>query len=651
MKIQWKQFSPGVWTACIGSDMPPLTGYASITPSQALWNFPDQPFFDKVACDLFGEYTVFRIPIQDHEQIFGAGLQFKKTIRFGNVLHLRCDHYGKEDNGRTHAPVPFHVSTENYGLFIDTPEEVSYYFHTSQRKEDKTQIVECDRGSDPSWQCCYKPYYMEIAVRTDSMKIVLFRGDNIKDCVARFNLFCGGGCLPPKWGLGFWHRTGMYMTQSEIFNIIKDYQDHHFPLSVLGLEPGWQNASYPCSYVWSKEHFPEPKKMISELKNQDIRVNVWVNPFISEKCPLYQQLQPYSASHLVWGGIIPDYTMELPRQLIGDYLTRTHLDYGVSGYKLDESDGYDRYLWPNHTVFPSGCSGSVYRNLCGLMFQRLTNELYRARNERTYGLTRSTNAGGTLLPYVIFNDNYDFRDFLCALVNSGFIGTLWCPEVRSAGSPNEWLRRIQLAALSPMLLLNAWADQSMPWMYPETEDAVLAAVKLRESLIPYLYTAFARYHFEGIPPFRSVFMDYGYFLNTSADKGKLDSVQNPYESANVADIPDQFMFGESLMAAPFSPEQKTRTIIFPPGKWYDFYTGKFVSDGGVLEYSIGANDALPIFAPDGTVIPFMKDNKLEVRHFGDKPGEFRLYEDDGETLNYEKGEFCWTILRGTPGSS
>lgn len=101
------------------------------------------------------------------------------------------------------------------------------------------------------------------------------------------------------------------------------------------------------------------------------------------------------------------------------------------------------------------------------------------------------------------------------------------------------------------------------------------------------------------------------------------------------------------MAAPFSPEQKTRTIIFPPGKWYDFYTGKFVSDGGVLEYSIGAYDALPIFAPNGAVIPFMKEGKLEVRHFGDKPGEFRLYEDDGETLNYEKGEFKWTILRET----
>ncbi|MBR2426591.1 MAG: DUF5110 domain-containing protein, partial [Lentisphaeria bacterium] len=92
----------------------------------------------------------------------------------------------------------------------------------------------------------------------------------------------------------------------------------------------------------------------------------------------------------------------------------------------------------------------------------------------------------------------------------------------------------------------------------------------------------------------------------------------------------------------------TRNVIFPPGKWYDFHSEKCVTEqGGVLQIQISANDPLPLFAPDGAVIPLQGDDgTIITKKFGTKPGSFLLYDDDGETFAYERGEYTFRELRG-----
>ena len=195
-----------------------------------------------------------------------------------------------------------------------------------------------------------------------------------------------------------------------------------------------------------------------------------------------------------------------------------------------------------------------------------------------------------------------------------------------------------------MLLVNAWANNATPWMYPEVEKPIRDAAELREKLMPYLYSAYAKYHFQGIPPYRPVFMDYGMFMDNQTDKGQLDSTGNPYELAQSADIKDQFIFGDSLMAAPMPQYEDSRTVIFPPGKWFDFYTGELVSEGGIVEIKRGPYDPMPIFAPDGAVVPLEENGEITVRKFGTAAGSFDLYEDDGCSFAYERGEYSWRQL-------
>jgi alpha-D-xyloside xylohydrolase len=356
---------------------------------------------------------------------------------------------------------------------------------------------------------------------------------------------------------------------------------------------------------------------------------------------VYEPLKPYTGSHTVWLGPVPDYSMAPARAILMDHFEQAHLNLGVSGYKIDESDGYDVWLWPDVAVFPSGLTGEVMRQTYGLRLQRMILEAYREKNLRTYGLTRASNAGSSAYPFVLYNDYYSHRDFITALINSGFCGLLWTPEVRKSGSAEEWLRRMQSVCFSPMAMINAWADGTKPWSFPEVYESVQAVALLRMRLIPYLYSAFARYHFQGIPPFRAMVLEEG-FTDVVDAKAKREALK------------DQFMVGDSLLVAPLFTGEKERSVVLPKGRWYDFYTGEYAGGGEVIKVAPGL-EKIPLFVKDGGIIPLMPavlntramegPIPLEVRHYGEAAGDFLLYDDDGETFDYDNGEFAWIRLK------
>jgi alpha-D-xyloside xylohydrolase len=471
-------------------------------------------------------------------------------------------------------------------------------------------------------------------------------------------LYNGGGCLPPKWGLGFWHRTPTLYTDAQVLNEVSEFKKHQFPLSVIGLEPGWQSKSYPCTYEWDAGRFPDPARFITQLKDQGIQTNLWINPYISPESALIEKLKPYTASHTVWSGFVPDYGLPEVNALVGEHMKKYQLGVGVSGFKMDENDGYDSWLWPDVTLFPSKIPAEQMRQLYGLMMQKMTTQLYREQNRRTYGLVRASNAGGVSFPYVIYNDYYSHRDFITALINSSFIGVLWTPEVRSSKTAEEWLRRMQTVCFSPLAMLNAWSDGTKPWSFPEVEKQVTEVANLRMQLIPYLYTCFAEYAFYGRPPMRAMNLVDGFTSSDEKLEGKLSSTENPYAEATKKEMKDQFMVGDNLLIAPVFAGETERKVILPKGKWYDFYTGKLAGEAEVISVSPGL-DRIPVYVRDGGIIPMKestqiaskareKDN-LIIRFYGTKESTYMLYDDDGETFDYETGAFSWREIRVASG--
>lgn len=650
-EVGWQKETSGVWTMSVGTpEKVNLLSELHITPKmEAIQKMgeADLPISEQdITTEVVDGKTYIRFPLEKDEKIFGLGLNFKTVEQRGRIMRLHVDHYGGTDDGRTHAPVPFFVSSRGYGALINSARYIDVWCGTSVRKDSKNPPVVRDRNTDKQWAA--QPYSdnLEFLVPAEGVEIVLFGGPTMLDVVRRFNLYNGGGVLPPKWGLGFWHRVPTLFSDKEVNEEVAEFEKRGFPLSVIGLEPGWMSRSYPCTYEWDVTRFPDPEGFVKGLNDKHIKTNVWINPYVSPDGELYEKIEPYTGSHTVWCGIVPDYSLPETKKIMTDHFKKHQLDKGVSGYKMDENDGFDSWLWPDVAKFPSGNSAEQLRQIYGSLMQDVTTQMYRSANKRTYGLVRAANAGTTSYPYVIYNDYYNHRDFITALINSSFIGILWTPEVRSSGNAEEWLRRMQTVCFSPLAMLNAWADGTKPWSFPEVEKAVQEVASLRTQLIPYLYTAFADYAFYGTPPVRAMNLESGYQTKTTEEQGELDATKNPYAMAVRREVKDQFMVGPSLLVAPLFAGEEERQVVLPQGKWYDFYTGKYVGEGEVITVKPGL-DKIPVYVKDGGIIPLWpkltkvdaEKHPIEIRYYGAKPSIYELYDDDGETYDYEKGEY------------
>ena len=133
-------------------------------------------------------------------------------------------------------------------------------------------------------------------------------------------------------------------------------------------------------------------------------------------------------------------------------------------------------------------------------------------------------------------------------------------------------------------------------------------------------------------------------------EGELDSETNPYATGQIIEKNDQFMFGPSIMVAPFYDAHATeRSVQLPAGNWYDFYTGELAGNNTRITVTAKQlKDRTPLFVKEGAVIPMFAQaptnsqtasgQDLIVRHYGKQAGSFELYEDDATTFNYQRGD-------------
>lgn len=258
-------------------------------------------------------------------------------------------------------------------------------------------------------------------------------------------------------------------------------------------------------------------------------------------------------------------------------------------------------------------------------------ELFRGMNRRTCGLVRGSNAGASSYPFALYSDTYDHRGFINSLCNSSLAGVLWCSEVRDCGSDEDWVRRFQTALFSPIMQLNGWSNGATPWRQSAVTDQIRDLLKMRTRLVPYLYTGMADYQRYGTPPIRHMLLE----------EGSVEAT-------------DQYMFGPNILVAPMIAGQKSRKVVLPPGKWFDFYTGDLAGEGATITVSVPL-EQIPLFVKDGGIIPLMAAGNnvrlasgptpLEVRHYGRKGGTYQLYDDDGDSFDYERGIYSRQELR------
>jgi len=587
---------------------------------------------------------LIEIPLDPKEQIYGFGLQMKSHNQRGLKKVIRVNSDPVADTGDAHAPVPFYVSTKGYGVLVDTCRYAAFWCGAHRRVR----------------QSATKPREASMVIEIPGARgvdVYLFAGPTLKNAVQRYNLFSGGGVLPPVWGLGVWYRTYALADEAIVRRHADYFRQSHVPCDVFGFEPAWQTHSYSCTYTWDKKRFPHPEKLVADLSGAEFKVSLWEHVFTHPDAPFYGELKKLAGDHEVWGGLVPDLSVRAARRIFADFHEREFVDRGIANFKLDECDNSDfrpePWSFPEHAVFPSGMDGEQMHSMLGVLYQRTIAALYRKKNRRTLGQARSSHALAAPLPFVLYSDLYDHRDYLRALVNSCFSGLLWSPELRQAESIEDLLRRVQSVVFSPHALVNAFQVKNPPWMqfhmdrnnrdellkdWRDAEKEVRRWFELRMSLVPYLYACMARYWAEGVPPIRALVMEWP-------------------EDQSTWNVDNQWLVGDGLLAAPVFWPERSRKVYLPKGGWYDFWTRQRYEGGRTVEVSAPV-DRFPLFARENTILPLAKPVEFVRREtvfeitahvFGDTPAPFTLFEDDGWTYDFEKGAYTLVELSWKDG--
>lgn len=641
--LAWREVFPGVWKATLGTPER-FTPVASRLVAPKTDAFSKLPHVDAAPlAAIRGRLTergcIVELPLRPAEQVYGLGLQFLSFEQRGKKKTARVNADPKFDTGDSHAPVPFYVTTEGVGVLIDTARYAVFYLGDARPKP--TRPVESADSANPdpnnanSIQDRDEGTVTVEVPHAAGVDVYLFAGPEMLDAVRRYNVFSGGGPIPPDWGLGFWYRADAHTTEKSALDLAREFRERKIPCDVLGLEPGWQTHAYSCTFVWNKERFPDAQRFLRAAGEQNYKVNLWEHAYTHPASPVFSDLQPYSGDFGVWGGLVPDFVDERARAVFGDYHGKKFVDQGVSGFKLDECDNSDftgGWSFPECSTFPSGVDGEQMHSVFGLRYQMAMWNEFRKRNQETYNLVRSSGALATPYPFVLYSDLYNHRDFIRALVNSGFSGLLWCPEVRDAVSEEDLIRRLQSVVFSPLAMVNGWYIKNPPWKQLNrklnNEDELLEGweklearcrevIGWRMQLVPYLKAAFQRYAEDGTPPFRALVLD-------APKERKLHGVD------------DQFMIGDRMMVAPLFAGEPSRSVALPEGMWHEFWTGEKFKGGTVMEVA-GSTEKIPVYVKSGSLVPWadvglyagaQETRRLTVRVYGD--GSLPFVVNDGK---------------------
>ena len=662
---QFESIAPGVWRLHFGNPEPftPTHFRSSEMDAAGLEKMgarePMPLDAAKISFQVSARGCSLQLPMKSGENIYGFGLHTELFNMAGRSVFLKPTDKPENDLGESHAPAPFYLSSGGYGVFVDTARFASFY--TGDVSPVGT-VAETDKGEiHTSTDELYRARTQRVKTMlvdvpaAKGVDVYIFAGPTMLKAVERYNLFSGGGALPPLWGLGVQYRGYAKYGAAETLALAERIRAAHMPCDVWGVEPGWQSHAYSCSFVWDTNRFPDPDGFLQKMAAMNYRMNFWEHAFTHPTSPIYDGLKPWSGNYLVWNGLVPDFASPQARKIFLKQNNAALFDRNVESVKLDECDFQPEsptpWSFPLATQFPSGLDGEVMHSLFGLLYQQTMWQPYQEKNLRTWGMVRNSQALASPLPYVLYSDSYDARCYVRGLANVGFSGLLWDPEVRTADSLEDFYRRLEVAIFSHDAVIDSWFIPNPPWDQVNRKknernelmsdrqavaDAVRQLLQLRMSFIPYLYSAFNEYHATGKPPIRALVLDWP-------------------KDPKVRQMDDQFMFGDSVLVAPMFAGETNRNVYLPAGEWYDFWTHAKIS-GGKFTEATNSVGQIPLFVKSGALLPlaepveYVKPDTcfdIAVNIVGEKPADFTLYEDDGLTTAYAKGEQNQILLHAT----
>jgi alpha-D-xyloside xylohydrolase len=497
-------------------------------------------------------------------------------------------------------------------------------------------------------------------------------GPDFDKLIAAYRDLTGSAPLFGQWTYGYWQCKNRYDSQAELLGVAQKYRDLHLPLDNLVQDWFWWNIM--GEPVFNK-NYPDPQAMVDTLHREHVHLMVSVWPYFRPGSPTYDEMDrrgffiektQVAGFHPAGMALYDAFNPEARKyywQLMNDALFKI----GVDAWWLDttepETEGREEnILLRNHVAIGSGAR---YLNLYPVMTTEGVYEGQRAASDqkRVFILSRSGFAGVQRNAAAVWsgdiNPNWEtFRRQIPAGLNLSLSGIpYWTTDIGGfvTGNPDDpayrelYIRWFEFGAFCPIFRAHGTraTDQNELWSYgPETQSILASYDRLRYRLLPYIYSIAWKTTNEGYTPMRSLAMEY----------------RNDVTALHVS---DQFMYGPALLVNPVTqPGATSRQIYLPQSKWYDFWTGAVVPANGKMVTAAAPIDKMPLYVRAGSILPLGPDEEysgekpadpLELRIYPGADGDFTLYEDEGDTYNYEKGAYStialhWEEQAGSSGA-
>jgi alpha-glucosidase len=490
----------------------------------------------------------------------------------------------------------------------------------------------------------------------------VFCGPSPAEVLDGYTELTGRTPMPPIWSLGNQQCRYSYMDEDEVREVARGFRERDIPCDVIYLDIHYMDG-YRV-FTWDEERFPEPEKLTAELREQGFRVVTIVDPGVKadENYPVYVEgrerdlycktLEGEEYRNVVWPGTcaFPDFTKEETRRWWGEN-HRALLDRGVAGIWCDMNEPAlfipRQSTMPGDVVHPGDDDPKLHaqiHNTYGSLMARAAREglLGLRPDERPFVITRAGYAGLQRHAMQWTGDNSSWWEHLWMsmpqLQNLGLSGVAWAGVDIGGffGDANGELlaRWVEFGIFQPFCRNHTAIDtrRQEPWAFGEPYESVYRKmIKLRQRLLPYLYSLFERCHKSGAPILRPLLFEYP-----------------EDETTYTAD--DEFLLGDALLVAPITrPGIEHRYVYLPQGTWFHYWTGeRFDGPAHILAYAPLGEPALYVKA--NTPIPLGP----EASHTGERPtdpltfliypadgaGEVALYEDAGDGFGYEDGEYA-----------
>jgi alpha-D-xyloside xylohydrolase len=530
----------------------------------------------------------------DGERLFGLG---QRTHGKLNLKGLALDLVQR--NGE--VSIPFVLSDRGYGLLWNSPAVGRVEFAENATRWQAGQAREID-------------YWLTAS-------------PDPADILARYADATGHAPELPAWASGFWQSKLRYRTQEELLTVAREYRRRSLPLSVIVAD--FFHWSAMGDYRFDESEWPDPDAMVAELRQMGVELMVSIWPTVS---PLSENYGEFYDRGLLVGAdqgvefqqVIADKGMGTPmpvafydptnpraRDYVWSLVKKNYLARGIRVFWLDASEPELNPANPaNLSLYagPGAEVASIYPRENARLF---ADGMATAGEEQTVLLSRSAWAGSARFGAAVWSGDIPATwDALRRQVRAGLSIAIsgipwWTTDIGGfhGGDPGDpayqelIVRWFQYGAFCPLFRLHGDRNPRVPtghtmtggpnevWSYGAAAyERIVAVLRLRERLRPYLHEQMRVAARDGVPPMRPLWVDF-------------PQDQDAWRTE------DEFLLGPDLLIAPvLEPGARVRDVYLPEGRtWVAAGTGDR-HDGGTIVAVPLSLDRIPVFVSEGAEV-------------------------------------------------